>query len=70
MAQYQSHPPGHGTTVFEIRLGLTILDLTAHTNDENTNRMIDNLYHRTAPSPPTTDTPPATASNARHSVAQ
>ncbi|MFF3431991.1 hypothetical protein [Streptomyces sp. NPDC002602] len=45
---YLDHPSEHGTTVFDIRLGLTLLDITAASNNAAARRITEDLYQRTS----------------------
>ncbi|MFI5831955.1 hypothetical protein ACIA6C_32670 [Streptomyces sp. NPDC051578] len=47
VTNYVNHKPGHGTTVFDIRLGLTILDTIDSLSDPAARRITEDLYRRT-----------------------
>ncbi|MEU6756263.1 hypothetical protein [Streptomyces sp. NPDC046685] len=44
---YLDHKPGHGTTVFDIRLGLALLDIICSADDPAARRIADDLHRRT-----------------------
>lgn len=44
---YLDHPPGHGTTVFDVRLGLTVLDALDIADGPAARRVAQDLHRRT-----------------------